>query len=106
MADEPMPTMKDLMALVGTFLVRWGWLERSLAGQPFPVEVDGVRAMRNAICHGIISAHADPASIDQPHIRCSTRQGSIVTFTAGDIDEAIRTMERVGGRNAPVNRRG
>lgn len=98
--------MKDLLALIGDFLVRWGWLENGLADQPWPAEASGVRAMRNAICHRIVSAHADPASAAEPHICCRTLEGSVVTFTASEIDDAIRTLERIGGRFATTARRG
>lgn len=98
--------MKDLMSLIGILLVRWGWLENGLAGQPLPVEANDVRAMRNAICHGIMSTSADPTSSTEPHIRCRTLEGSIVTFTAGELREAIRTVESLGGRVALATRRG
>ena len=89
--------MKELMALIGHLLVRWGWLEAKLAGQPPPIEIDPVRLMRNAICHGIISADADPYSGSEAHIRCRTREGSVAVYAASEIDKAISTLERVGG---------
>lgn len=106
MEDEPTLTMNDLMASIGTLLVRWGWLENGLAGQPLPFEVKSVRAMRNAICHGIISAHADPTQGARSHIRCRTLEGSVVSFTVDEINDAIRTLESIGGRVAPEVCRG
>lgn len=95
--DKPPSDMQYLMALIGNLLVRWGWLEQRLNGQRRPAEVDEVREIRNTICHGIVSAHANPWSAEEAYIRCRTNKGEEVVYRASQLEEAIRTLERLGG---------
>lgn len=90
----PMRTLADVMAHVGFLLLQWGQLETHLAGAPAPAQFDAIRLMRNTLCHGLNSGSADPRTGREPHVRCRTREGSIVTYTWTDLDEAIRFMER------------
>ena len=96
------PDMRDLMASVGYLLLRWGWLEKGLNGGPFPQDAEAVRQMRNTICHGMEAASADPDDGRGAFIRCRTVSGTSVTYSAEDLAQAIRTLERVGGRYYPA----
>lgn len=87
------PDFQALMALVGNLLLRWGWLEDSLAGKPVPSELDHVRRIRNALCHRMISARADPEGERVAHVSCRLLDGTIVRFSAGDLEAAVRDLE-------------
>lgn len=89
------PDMQELMALVGHLLLRWGWLEHGLRGAPVPDELMEVRRLRNSICHGLSEASADGVA---SFIRCREFDGTVVEFSAAELDDAIRTLERVGHR--------
>lgn len=90
------PNLQQLMSLVGHFLLRWGGLENGLAGAPIPQSLERVRHMRNAICHRLVSAHADPTSETEAHIFCRLLNETIVRYTASDLEGAIRDLERIG----------
>lgn len=84
------------MALVGHFLLRWGGLEYVLAGAAIPQDLEAVRKIRNAVCHRLVSAHADPNGEAEAHIVCRLLDETSVRYTATDLEEAIRDLERMG----------
>ena len=85
------------MAAVGYLLLRWGWLERQLGGAAPPPELEGVRSIRNLLCHGLEDASADPTRPFEPWLGCRDSRGQRVTLTCSDLQQAIRTLERFGG---------
>ena len=87
------PSLQELMALVGYVLLRWGWLEDDLRGSPIPPELDRVRLMRNAICHRLVSAHAYVEGEAIAHVCCRLLDGTVVSYSAADLEEAIRELE-------------
>lgn len=99
--DDP-PRLHDLMAAVGYFLLRWGNLERDLDGAPTPAELDGVRVLRNLVCHTIEAATSDLASGVEPRLRCRDAKGQPVEVTYTELQDAIRTLERFRGRGPGV----
>jgi hypothetical protein len=94
------PDIRDLMASVGYLLLYWGLLEKGLKGGPLPAEAEPVRQMRNAICHGMEAARADPDDDREAHIRCRTASGAVVTYSADDLDKAVGVLAGIGGRYA------
>lgn len=89
---------QELMALVGHLLLRWGWLEDGLRGNPLPDELERVRLIRNAICHRLIAAHAYVEGETAAHVSCRLTDSSIVRYSAADLEEAIRELEGTGRR--------
>lgn len=87
------PDFQALMALVGNLLLRWGWLEDTLAGKPVPGDLEHIRRIRNALCHRMIAARADPEGERVAHVSCRLLDGTIVRFSAGDLEAAIRELE-------------
>ena len=87
---------QELMSLLGHLLLRWGWVEEGLEGAPVPSELDSVRHIRNAVCHRMISARADPEGDGAAHIRCRLLDGTIVQYSATDLEVAIRELEKLG----------
>jgi hypothetical protein len=85
------------MASIGYLLLRWGHLERRFGGAGLPPALDEIRSMRNVICHGLEEASADPTTASEPLLRCRDSKGRRVTVTYGDLQGAIRTLERFGG---------
>lgn len=81
------------MALVGYFLLRWGWLEDSLKGRPIPEDLERLRRIRNAICHRMVAAHADPQGDGAAFITCETLDGTTTQYSATELAEAIRELE-------------
>jgi hypothetical protein len=94
----PPPQLRDLMAAVGYLLLRWGHLERQLRGAAAPPQLDGIRSLRNLVCHGLEGANADPAIAPEPLLQCRDTKGRQVTVSYTDLQDAIRTLERFGGR--------
>jgi hypothetical protein len=94
---EPPPQLHDLMAAVGYLLLRWGHLERQLGGATPPTQLDSVRSIRNLICHGLEEASSDPRLESDPVLRCRDPKGQRVMLTYSDLQDAIRTLEQVGG---------
>ncbi len=94
---EDRPTLHHLMAAVGFLLLHWSSLEQRLDGQPVPSELDGVRRLRNALCHGLVSATAGGASTGA-HVCCLMPSGERTTYTLEEISHAIRTLEAFNGR--------
>ena len=89
---------QTLMALVGHFLLRWGWLEDSLRGRPVPAELDSIRRIRNAISHRMVAAHADPHGTGAAFVTCRLSDATVVQFSASELEEAIRVLERKAPR--------
>nr|WP_295237256.1 hypothetical protein [uncultured Brevundimonas sp.] len=87
------PDFQGLMALVGHLLLRWGWLEDSLQGDPVPADLERVRRIRNAICHRMVAAHADPNGDGTAYITCRFLDGTIAQYSASELEEAIRELE-------------
>lgn len=88
-----MPDFQGLMALVGHLLLRWGWLEDSLKGGRVPEDLERVRRIRNAICHQMVAAHADPHGDGIAYITCQLLDGTIAHYSSSELEEAIRELE-------------
>lgn len=93
------PDFRGLMALVGHFLLRWGWLEANLKGGPIPQDLERVRRIRNAICHRMIAAHADPHGDGVAYITCQVLDGTVAQYSATELEEAIRDLEEAHRRS-------
>jgi hypothetical protein len=91
---SPPVQLHDLMAAVGYLLLRWGNLERRLAGAPPPPDLEEVRALRNLLCHGIEAASADPDAACTPWLQCRGFAGQPVVVTYEELEAAIRALER------------
>jgi len=88
------PSLTDLMAAVGNFLLRWGWLENVLDSRPFPVDLEPVRHMRNTVCHGMYRAYADAGEeASKAYIECRSLDGTLVRYSLQDILTAIKRLE-------------
>jgi hypothetical protein len=94
---EPTPQLHDLMAAVGFLLLRWGNIEGQLNGAAPPPQLDSVRLLRNLICHGLEAANVDPTQMSEPWLRCRDSKGQEVIVSYMDLQEAIRTLERLIG---------
>ena len=92
------PNFQELMALIGHLLLRWGWLEDGLRGNPIPPELERVRLIRNAICHRLVSAHTYVEGESLAHVRCRLLDGSLVSYSAADLEAAIRELEGTSHR--------
>lgn len=97
------PTLKDLHAEIGMTLVVWGWLEGEmidarinwrhvspeLATDPlktFLRDLVEPRGVRNAIAHGLASAHSDPWEADfEPYVTCRTHDAGLRKITLSDL---------------------
>lgn len=80
------------MASIGFLLLDWGLLEKHLRGAPIPEELQQVREMRNAICHGLEAAFAAPSDGGCPFIRCRKADGSVVKYTDQELEKATRAL--------------
>lgn len=87
------PDFQGLMALVGYLLLRWGRLEDSLQGDPVPAELARVRRIRNAICHRMVAAYADPNGDGVAYVTCRFLDGITAQYSASELEEAIRELE-------------
>lgn len=88
------PSLNDLMAAVGFFLLRGGWFESSLESRPVADELEPVRKMRNIICHGMRSAHADASEdASTAYIECCSVAGS-VRYSYEDLHAAIQCLDK------------
>jgi len=88
------PNFQELMSLVGHFLLRWGWLEEELRGGAVPDELASLRLIRNALCHRMIAASADPESDPGAYVSCRLLDGTVVRYSAAELEEAIRDLEK------------
>jgi hypothetical protein len=97
------PTLEDLHAEIGRTLVVWGWLEGEMidAGinwrhsspddstQPlkkFLQDLAEPRSVRNAIAHGLASAHGNPWTPEvEPYVTCRTINAGVRKITLGDL---------------------
>lgn len=95
------PDFQGLMALVGYFLLRWGWLEDGLNGGPIPQHLERVRHIRNAICHRMVAAHADPHDDGAAYITCQLLDGTVAHYSSADLEEAIRELEHARRHRQP-----
>lgn len=90
--------MTDLMAAVGEFLLRWGWLENALGSRPLPDDLEPIRRMRNTICHEMRGAHADAGEdAAKAYIECCSRDGKLVRFSFQQLHAGIRCLEKARG---------
>lgn len=93
--DQTKPDMTGLLALVGELLLKWGWLEHHLDGRPIPSGLDGIRLLRNQICHGLVQARSDPYNTSEPaFVVCKTFDGTLRTVTAQELRDAVRKLSR------------
>lgn len=90
------------MAAIGFLLLEWGLLEKQLHGEPVPDELNSVRAMRNAICHGLEAAFAAPADGSPPFILCRSAGGAMVKFTHEELVRATRALRAASHRYGPT----
>jgi hypothetical protein len=89
------PSMTDLMAAVGQFLLCWGWLESTLGSRPLPDDLEPIRSLRNTICHGMRSAHADAGEeASKAYIECCSLDGKLVKFSFQDLHAAFLCLEK------------
>lgn len=93
------PDFQGLMALVGHLLHRWGWLEDGLRGDPVPVDLERIRLIRNALCHRMVAAHADPHGEGVAYVSCRLLDGTVAHYSASDLEEAISRLEGKGRLN-------
>ena len=54
--------------------------------------------MRNAVCHEMETASADPTTGREPFNRCRDPDGAEQIYTYSDLQAAIRTLEGFNGR--------
>lgn len=92
------PGFQELMSLVGHLLLRWGWLEDALESKPIPTELERIRLIRNALCHRLVAARADPEGEKVAYVSCRLLDGTVVRYSAADLEEAIRELERMSHR--------
>ena len=93
------PDFQELMSLVGHLLLRWGWLEDALGGKPVPNELERIRLIRNALCHRLVAARADPEGEKAAYVSCRLPDGTVVRYSAADLEDAIRELESTGHRH-------
>ncbi len=86
------------MSSVGVLLLHWGHLERRKTGTALLEGLQEVRRMRNAVCHEMEAASADPTTGREPFLRCRDPDGAEQSFTYSDLQAAIRTLEGFNGR--------
>lgn len=107
------PTVADLHAEIGRTLVVWGWLESemidaglnwghispALAEGPlkaFLTELVDPRSIRNALAHGLASAHSEPWKPDfEPYVTCRTRDAGLRKITLNEMREAQSQLQRL-----------
>lgn len=97
------PTLEDLHAEIGKTLVVWGWLEGEMinAGiswrrvsldavtdplKTFLLDLAEPRGVRNAIAHGLASAHSNPWDPNfEPYVTCRTIDVGTRKITLSDL---------------------
>lgn len=107
------PTLEDLHAEIGRTLVVWGWLEAemidaginwrhaSLDASPQPLKLflhnlAEPRGVRNAIAHGLASAHSDPWTPEvEPYVTCRTLDAGVRKITLGDLRRTQSQLQRL-----------
>lgn len=107
------PTIEDLHAEIGRTLVVWGWLEGEMidAGidwrrrppdsamdplKTFLQDLVAPRAVRNAIAHGLASAHCNPWEPDtEPYVTCKTPNAGVMTITLKDLRRTQSQLARL-----------
>lgn len=107
------PTLEDLHAEIGRTLVVWGWLEGEMidAGvnwrRPSPdAETDSLktflhelvepRGVRNAIAHGLASAHGNPWKPEvEPYVTCRTLDSGVRKITLSDLRRTQSQLQRL-----------
>lgn len=110
------PTLEDLHAEIGRTLVVWGWLEGEMIDarinwrrvsleettgplRTFLLDLMEPRSVRNAIAHGLASAHSNPWEADfEPYVTCRTPDAGIRKITLSDLRRAQSQLQSL--RNA------
>ena len=110
------PTLQDLHAEIGKTLVTWGWLEGEMidagvkwrhvspdaSSEPlktFLLDLVEPRSIRNAIAHGLASAHSNPWEADfEPYVTCRTFDAGIRKITIADLRRTQTQLQHL--RNA------
>jgi hypothetical protein len=82
------------MALVGSLLLGWGWLEEALRDAPIPDDLERVRRLRNAPYHRMVAAHADPEGDGTAWVDCRLSDGTPARYSAADLEEASGIWNR------------
>ena len=124
------PTLEDLHAEIGRTLVVWGWLEGEMidAGinwrrappdaatdilNAFLKDLVEPRGVRNAIAHGLASAHGDPWEPEvEPYVTCRTVDAGVMRITLSDLRrtqsqlQSLRNMLRNFAPPTPAKSRG
>lgn len=107
------PTLEDLHAEIGRTLVVWGWLEGEMidAGinwrhaspdaathplKTFLHDLAEPRGVRNAIAHGLASAHGNPWTPEvEPYVTCRTLDAGVRTITLSDLRRTQSQLQRL-----------
>jgi hypothetical protein len=107
------PTLEDLHAEIGRTLVVWGWLEGEMidarinwrhvspdsATDPlktFLLDLVEPRSVRNAIAHGLASAHSDPWEPDfEPYVTCRTPKAGMRKITLSELRRAQLQLQHL-----------
>lgn len=107
------PTLEDLHAEIGRTLVVWGWLEGEMidaginwrqaspeaSAQPlktFLQDLAEPRGVRNAIAHGLASAHGNPWTPEvEPYVTCRTLYDGVRKITLGDLRRTQAQLQRL-----------
>lgn len=113
MVSNPGQTLDELYAEIGRTLVVWGWLEGEMIAakinwrqsvpdtasgplRAFLLDLAEPRGVRNAIAHGLASAHSDPWSLDfEPYVTCRTLDAELRKITLGDLRRTQSQLERL-----------
>jgi hypothetical protein len=107
------PTLEDLHAEIGRTLVVWGWLEGEMidaginwlhttpdtAAPPlktFLQDLAEPRGVRNAIAHGLASAHGNPWAPEvEPYVTCRTLDAQVRKITLDDLRRTQSQLQRL-----------
>lgn len=107
------PTLEDLYAEIGRTFIVWGWLEGEMIGaginwrhaspdaatdplKTFLHDLVEPRSVRNAIAHGLASAHCNPWMPDvEPYVTCRTSDAGTRKITLSDLRRTQSQLQRL-----------
>lgn len=107
------PTLENLHAEIGRTLVLWGWLEGEMIDaridwrrrspdaatnplEAFLLDLVEPRGVRNAIAHGLASAHSNPWEPDfEPYVTCRTLDVGLRKITLSDLRRTQSQLQRL-----------
>lgn len=64
-------------------------------------ELDKIRRIRNALCHRMVAAHADPHGDGLAYVTCRLADGATAHHSASELEQAIRELEGMVRRAPP-----